>query len=206
MLEVVAALARVADERAAQREGVREPVRRREIRDAAAQRRPDEVPDGHRPGPVLERRRPDGVHRRHGRDRSWRRAARDLLALGREIRLPSSVIYGHVSEGRAEPKDVCDTVLELQDHMHKAHAIARKHLASAAERSKELYDARLAVNRYAAADLVWVLRESSKVGICPKLEKAYDGSFVIVERLSEVNFTVQFAKKEQNDSRFTTIN
>ena len=53
--------------------------------------------------------------------------------------------------------------------MQHAHEIARKYMATASKRSKELYDVKVAFHRY-QGDVVWCLMEVRKVGVTPKLE------------------------------------
>ena len=120
----------------------------------------------------------------------------NLLSLGREIRLPVDVVYGH-KEGtsHADVPGFCDYIEDLRDRMLHAHEVARKYLCSNAKRSKAIYDTRLVLSNYSPGDLVWYLHETRKVGICPKLEKRYDGPFVVKRKLSELNFELQFDKE-----------
>ena len=78
--------------------------------------------------------------------------------------------------------------------MLDAHRVARKYLKRSAERSKEMYDTGTVLHRYKPGDLVWVLHEGRKKGVTPKLEKRYDGPFVVVEALS-ANFSVQTSRE-----------
>ena len=45
-----------------------------------------------------------------------------------------------------------------------------------AKRSKELYDTKIALDRYEKGDLVWCLGESRKTGVMPKLDKSVQSS------------------------------
>ncbi|KAH3750695.1 hypothetical protein DPMN_185225 [Dreissena polymorpha] len=72
----------------------------------------------------------------------------NMLTMGREIKLPADVIYGHANVSNTTPKTAREAITEMQEHMHKAHAIARKHLDSATKRSKEIYETRLAFHHY----------------------------------------------------------
>ena len=82
----------------------------------------------------------------------------------------------------------------LRSRMQHAHEIARKHLNSAAKRSKEIYDTKIAVNKYAEGDMVWCLAEARKVGKMQKLEPAYEGPFLIKRKISEINFVLMLDK------------
>ena len=63
--------------------------------------------------------------------------------------------------------------------MQHAHEIARKNMSSAAVCSKEIYDAKILLNRYETGDLVWCLQESRKVSIMTKLQHTYEGRYLI---------------------------
>lgn len=75
--------------------------------------------------------------------------------------------------------------------MLKAHQVARRYLKIAAKRSKELYDVKKEFYNYSAGDLVWLLHESRKVGVAPKLERKFDGPYIIANKLSPITFEIQ---------------
>jgi hypothetical protein len=52
----------------------------------------------------------------------------------------------------------------------------------------------LSFHSYEVGDIVWCLHETRKVGVTPKLEKAYDGPYLVVEKFSPISFVVQFDK------------
>ena len=63
-------------------------------------------------------------------------------------------------------------------------------LESAAKRSKEIYDSKVALNKYCVGDFVWFLYESRKVGVMPKFEHVYEGPFIIKKKYSELDFLI----------------
>ncbi len=79
--------------------------------------------------------------------------------------------------------------------MQHAHDVAMRYLKAEASRSKASYDIRPSYHNYEVGDAVWMLHEARKVGTTPKLEKKYDGPYLITERRSAVNFRVQFDAK-----------
>ena len=116
----------------------------------------------------------------------------NLLTLGREVRLPAELIFGSVEAYQGdEIISYGDYVDTLRSRIQHAHEVAREHLGAAAKRSKEIYDTKVAVNRYNIGDLVWCLDESRKVGVTPKLEHVYDGPFLVVKKYSEWDFLLQ---------------
>ena len=119
------------------------------------------------------------------------RLSPNILNLGREVRLPADIVYGHTSVTEEEVPAYCDYVEELRYRLLRAHDVARKHLKQSAKRSKEVYDTRVAQINFEKGDLVWCLLEARKVGVCPKLQKRFDGPFVVQEKLSPINFRIQ---------------
>ena len=102
----------------------------------------------------------------------------NLLTIGREIRLPAELVFGSAVAHRDEEiTSYGEYVDKLRSRLQDAHDIARRHLGSAAKRSKDIYDTKLAVNTYNMGDLVWYLAETRKVGAMPKLERLYEGPF-----------------------------
>ena len=119
----------------------------------------------------------------------------NLLNMGREVRLPAELIFGSV--GAYQGKEITsygEYVDTLRTRMQTAHEIARRHLEASAVRSKDIYDRKVALNRYDVGDLVWCLEESKKVGVAPKLEHNYEGPGIIKKKYSELNFLVQLDK------------
>jgi hypothetical protein len=119
----------------------------------------------------------------------------NLLAIGREVRMPADLIFEHVKEVNQNTGNFSDYVIGLKEKMLHAHEVARRHLGLNARRNKEIYDAKMFFTDYNVGDLVWYLHETKKVGIAPKLEKTYDGPYVIKVKLSKINFVLQLDSK-----------
>ena len=116
----------------------------------------------------------------------------NLLTLGRELRLPGELVFGSTSTYDGDNITTYgDFVHALWSKMQHAHEVACNHLSSAAKRSKELYNTKVAFHRYREGDVVWCLMEARKPGISPKLERIYEGPFLVKKKLSEMNFIIQ---------------
>ena len=63
--------------------------------------------------------------------------------------------------------------------MQKAHDVCRKHLMRSAERIRDRYDANKQMNTYNTGDAVWCLNERRTEGVCPKLQPAFIGPWVM---------------------------
>ena len=99
----------------------------------------------------------------------------NLLTMGREVRLPCELIFG--STNGYDGEDITtygDYVDILRARMQHAHEVARKYMS--------------------AADLGWLLMETKKVGISPKLEVGFESPFVVIKKLSELDYIIQLDK------------
>ncbi|KAH3789857.1 hypothetical protein DPMN_168046 [Dreissena polymorpha] len=101
-----------------------------------------------------------------------------MVVLGREIRLPADVMFGHIKVAN-ETGNQSDFAVQIRGRMRRAHEVARRHLEANAKRSKEVYDVRLSFHKYEVGDVVWLLHETRRVGISAKLQKAFDGPFFV---------------------------
>ena len=87
-----------------------------------------------------------------------------MLVLGREVRLPADVMFGHIKAENETGGKPSDFVIQIRRRMQKAHEVTRKHLEANAKRSKEVYDARLSFHKYEVGDVVgcYMKREKSE--------------------------------------------
>ena len=116
----------------------------------------------------------------------------NMLTMGREVRLPAELVFGSTNTYNGEEITTYgDYVDILRTKMQHAHEIARKYMATASKRSKEPYDVKVAFHRYQEGDVVWCLMEVRKVGVTPKLEYVYEGTFLVKKKLSELDYVLQ---------------
>ncbi|MCW4336191.1 MAG: RNase H-like domain-containing protein [Candidatus Thiodiazotropha endolucinida] len=116
----------------------------------------------------------------------------NLLSIGREIRLPGELVFGSTNSYDGEEiTSYGEYVDDLKCRMQHAHELARKYMCAASKRSKDLYDAKVSFHRYELGDIVWCLMETRTVGVAPKLERVFEGPFLIKQKLSEMDFVLQ---------------
>ena len=114
------------------------------------------------------------------------------LMLGREVRLPAEVIVGSSTCHPGEEVALYGHyVNQLRDRLQSAHDVARKHLRESALRQKDAYDAKLSVNSYQPGDLVWYHTDIGQLHVTPKLRNAYEGPFVVVQKLNDLDYKIQ---------------
>jgi hypothetical protein len=102
----------------------------------------------------------------------------NMLMLGREVRTPLELQFGHTYE---KIVSYGDYVNGLRSRLQMAHDICRRYLAKTAKRRKDIYDAKICFKSYQSGDAVWYLHEQRKYGVCPKLQPQYIGPCVILK-------------------------
>ena len=116
----------------------------------------------------------------------------NLLMMGREVRLPAELVFGSIENYQnQEITSYGEYVDSLRERMQHAHDVARKHLDHAAQRSRDIYDTKVLVNKYQPGDAVWSLLEARKLGVMPKLEPAYEGPFLVKANYADIDFLLQ---------------
>jgi hypothetical protein len=87
----------------------------------------------------------------------------NMLMLGREVRTPLELQFGHTSEKIVSYGDYVNC---LRSKLQMAHDICRRYLAKTAKRRKDIYDAKVCFKSYQPGDAVWYLHEQRKDGVC----------------------------------------
>ena len=72
----------------------------------------------------------------------------NLLLFGREIKMPYEIVKEKNSKNWGEH------AIKIRDRLHRAHHVARKHLAINTTRRKDYYDLRSNLNTYEVYDKV----------------------------------------------------
>jgi transposase InsO family protein len=111
----------------------------------------------------------------------------NMLMLGREVRTPLELQFGHTSE---KIVSYGDYVNGLRCRLQMAHDICRRYLAKTAKRRKDIYDAKVCFKSYQPGDAVWYLHEQRKDGVCPKLQPQYIGPCVILKKYNDLVYCV----------------
>ena len=120
----------------------------------------------------------------------------NMLMFGREVRLPSEVIFGTGITPLGETfNSYGEYVTQLRELMHKAHCLARQFLQKNAQRRKERYDTKQVSNSYQQGDLVWLMNEARYEEVCPKLQFPYTGPYLVLDRQGEFDYLIQMDGK-----------
>lgn len=117
----------------------------------------------------------------------------NMLMLGREVRMPGEVLAISPKPAEDNSESYCaNYVIELREKLKLAHDICRIHLKRTSRRTKQTYDAKVALTVYTRGDYVWYLTELKSADECPKLQVAYNGPYLVLKMLSELDYLIQF--------------
>ena len=122
----------------------------------------------------------------------------NLIMLGREVRLPAEIAFGSSASNDEKVSTYGEYVEHLKHKMQKAHKVCRDNLNCKLKRQKEIYDRKQIFTKYEKGDLVWYLQNQRKESICPKLQMPYSGPFLVIERMNNQNYKIQFSKCGKN--------
>ena len=110
------------------------------------------------------------------------------LMLGRNVRLPTDLVYGRPDDYARPINDFVEKQLE---HIESVHHQARKNIALASIKHKKTYDHRTECIGFQTKDEVWYYRPVRKVGLSPKLQNDWLGPCTITERISDILYRIR---------------
>jgi hypothetical protein len=118
------------------------------------------------------------------------------MMMGRETEMPVDLIIG-VPEGENRPTCGVENVDKLGQDMEWVHAMAREHMKIRSDRQKRNYDLKANFVQYEPGGVVWMHNPARKVGVSPKLSKAWEGPFLVTHKLSDVTYRIQRGPKSK---------
>lgn len=109
------------------------------------------------------------------------------ILFGREMRLPCDLEFG------CRPgEDVAgeDYVVQLRRRMDDMHELVRSHLQIASDRMKKRYDTQAEEGGFKEGDKVWLHNPKRQKGYSPKLQRAWEGPYLIKTRINDVIYRI----------------
>jgi transposase InsO family protein len=108
------------------------------------------------------------------------------VLFGREMRLPCDLVFG------CKPGEVAreEYVGDLQNRMENIHNLVRGKLQLSSDRMKRYYDTRTMEKSYQVGDLVWLYNPRRRRGVCPKLQKNWEGPYTIKKKINDVIYRI----------------
>ncbi|CAC5372715.1 unnamed protein product [Mytilus coruscus] len=88
---------------------------------------------------------------------------------------------------------------EMVTRLQEAFTLAKDNLQAAQRKQKEQYDLKSDVINYAIGDKIWVFNPSTKPGLSTKLLHNWHGLYVIIDKLSDVNYKLQMCDSKKSE-------
>jgi hypothetical protein len=106
------------------------------------------------------------------------------VVFGQEIVLPVDVML-NLDNGE-QFSSASEYVARLLETLSTVVDAVKGHQLRASRKQKEEYDFRAHFQYYSEGELVWVRGTAKKKGLCPKLQRRFNGPYKVRERITEV--------------------
>ena len=113
------------------------------------------------------------------------------MMFGRSINLPIDLVIGHPDANFDPPRFNSEYAYELANKLEKIHKFAREHIALSSNNMKRLYDRSTNFHKYNPGDAVWLYNPVRTKGLNPKLQRPWQGPFVVTERINDVIYRIR---------------
>jgi len=115
------------------------------------------------------------------------------LMMGRELKLPIDLIFGRPEE--EPPQTVTDYANMLHERLERVHHFAHDHLQLMSNKMKQRYDPLLECQPFQAGDAVWLHNPLRKKGLSPKLQRPWQGPYIVTKRINDLVYRIQQGPK-----------
>jgi len=124
------------------------------------------------------------------------------LLLGREVLQPLDLMFP-LPKGDGKPRSELKYLLDLQEAMVKANALARSLLRTYQKRLKRDYDLRVRLRSFTAGQMVYIFNSTAVNGVSKRLVKPLKGPGVSHQRYLENNTWVDGAEVDNCPAKET---
>jgi len=107
---------------------------------------------------------------------------------GREQRVPLDIVLGTPDRQKYAVSEYARILL---NNMRRAHTHVREKLFKCNQRMKRDYDAKVNERQFSPGQMDWVLNPRIFRGRCPKWERRYQGPYLVLKKLNDVNYVIQ---------------
>ena len=115
------------------------------------------------------------------------------MMLGRELKLPVDLIFGRPEEEILQTP--VEYVLTLQERLERVHGFARAHLREMSNKMKDRYDTLLEGQLLDVGDAVWLHNPQRKKGLSPKLQRPWEGPYIVTKVINDSVYRIQLGAK-----------
>ena len=112
------------------------------------------------------------------------------MMIGREATLPIDVMLGR-PESVEVPSNETKYAQSLRQRIDLIHDFARKHLQIESDRQKRYYDHLAQQHSFKQGDAVWLHNLKRKKGLCPKLQRPWDGPYIVIKCIDDLVYRIQ---------------
>ncbi|KAJ8915667.1 hypothetical protein NQ315_000599 [Exocentrus adspersus] len=109
------------------------------------------------------------------------------VVFGAKLRLPIDLI----SDRPKKEEGVNNYISHLQDRLKLTHAEVRQKMRIESDRMKTRYDLRANTGGFQVGEKVWLYNPKRTKGKSPKLQKSWEGPYIVVTRLNDVVYRIQ---------------
>ena len=109
------------------------------------------------------------------------------MFLGRDIVLPADIMFGRSPEHH---EDLVQYAHDLRQTLNEVHDFARERIRSNSDRMKARYDLKANERHFAIGEKVWLYNPRRTKGISPKLQKDWEGPYIVVTRINDVVYRI----------------
>ena len=117
-----------------------------------------------------------------------------MMMLGRETTLPVDVL---VENPESEEGTQDDYAYKLRSTLQDVHENARTNLKLAAAKQRQMYDRNTMSRTLNRGDWVWLQNTQRKKGLTPKLMTKWTGPYLVIAKLSDVVYRVQYSQRSK---------
>ena len=103
-----------------------------------------------------------------------------------------------IDAGRPEEYQPTTSYAEtLQERLEQVHTFARQRLKLWSGRMKRYYDIGTTESKLEVGDAVWLHNPQRKKGLSPKLQKPWQGPYVIMKRINDLIYRIQLGPRSK---------
>jgi transposase InsO family protein len=119
----------------------------------------------------------------------------NFLVYGRELRAPVDIVFGPPQEEVDSPCSYDEFVDDRICKMRESYEIVRNNLGNSLKKAKKYYDVKTRPTTLAPGVWVWHYCPRRYIQRSPKWQKLYDGPYLVIRKVNEVNYVLQKNKK-----------
>ena len=117
------------------------------------------------------------------------------VLFGTELRLPVDLFLGRPPEETIQ--SASEYVNNLTEKLESMHQFTRGQLQLVSDRMKERYDLLQNVEPLERGDAVWLHIAQCKKGLSPKLQRPWEGPYVIIKKINDLVYRIQLGPRSK---------